>query len=53
MITQSLQMKETGNMDEIEKYNIIECIINSDVFEMPRKLHLIKAMFTVSENGQR
>lgn len=34
-------------MDNIEEYNIIECIINSDVFEMPRKLELVRVLMTV------
>lgn len=39
-------------MERIECYNIIECIINSNIFEMTRKWDLIKALVTLRGKGK-
>ncbi len=38
------------SMDKVEEYNIIECIVESELFEIPRKMELIKSFVTNRSN---
>ncbi len=51
ILVQHRDFDKPSEMNEIEKFNIIECIIDSDIFEMPRKMMLIDALVTLRRNG--
>lgn len=43
----TVQSKGNEPMNDIEKYNIIECIIEDELFEIIRKMELIKVLLGV------